>query len=79
MTDFREDLEYWTDEIVTTQKIVDPLLLKMNEHGPSALTPEDLFHLRIYLNNMKAQIHWVDRTVNHYPTPSKKFWQFWKK
>lgn len=78
MTEFRKDLEYWTDELVATNADLGPIMQKLYEPGMH-LTPEELFSLRNYLARLGAQIHWLDQTVNHYPKPPKKFWQFWKK
>lgn len=77
MTDFREDLEYWTDEVVSTNKDLALTLDKLCDN-PRYLDPEDLRFLRNTLERLNGQVHWLDRTVNHYPTPPKKFWQFWK-
>ena len=78
MTEFREDLEYWTDRLIATNADLAPLRAKLDERLET-ITTDDLRFLDICLSRMSAEIHWLDRTVNHYPKPTKKFWQFWKK
>lgn len=78
MTEFREDLEYWTDALIDTQNDLDFVVAKINMN-PKDIKSGDLRFLVGATSRMKAQLHWLDQTVNHYPKPTKKFWQFWKK
>lgn len=78
MTEFRKDLEYWTDELVATQKDLENRWNRFNKHV-TTLGYEDGVVFRELLAKQAANIHWLDQTVNHYPKPPKKFWQFWKK
>lgn len=78
MTTFREDLEYWTDEIVTYQKTMEDCWKRLTPHLYNADTYDAAIEMRELILRQNANLHWLDRTVNHYPKPPKKFWQFWK-
>lgn len=78
MTDYRSDLEYWTDATVSHQKAMDDCWKKLVPHLYAADTYDAALEMRDLLLAQSANIHWLDQTVNHYPTSPKKFWQFWK-
>ena len=78
MTEFRDDLEYWTDELINVNNDLS-ILRSLRCDELQDLTYEDFRYIQNTLGRLGADLHWLDQVVNHYPKPPKKFWQFWKK